>query len=74
MADYLVFRKTGEREDGAPILEGPIGPIVRGKKADDPESAVLEVGAAGEDVIVFRYDTSVELAPDGPPPLKRTRG
>lgn len=76
MADFIVFRKTGEREDGAPILEGPIGPIVRNVKADDHERAVETVTSAqiGECYVAFRYDTSADVDVEGPPKLTRSRG
>lgn len=76
MADFLVFRITGTRDDGAPVLEGPIGPIVRDKKADEHEEAIKEVVAAqiGETYLVVRYDTSADVEVSGPPKLNRTRG
>lgn len=76
MADFIVFRKTGERDDGAPELTGPIGPIVRGLKADDYERAVETVTAPqiGETYIAFRYDMSADVEVEGPPKLTRSRG
>lgn len=76
MADFIVFRITGTRDDGAPVLDGPIGPIVRNKKADDFEAAIAEVAAAqiGEQYLVVRYDMSADVQVEGPPKLNRTRG
>ena len=76
MADFIVFRKSGEAEDGTPVLTGPIGPIIRDLKADDVEGAVGRIPgvAVGDQLVVFRWDMSVELDAEGPPQLIRTRG
>lgn len=76
MADWLIFRRTGEREDGAPVLDGPLGPPIRGTKADDPEAAIAQVGnmQIGDHFVAVRYDTAVELVVEGPPRLTRLRG
>ena len=76
MADFIVFRKSGEAEDGTPSRAGPGGRIVRDLKADEVEAAVARIPgvAVGDTLVVFRWDTSVELDAEGPPQLIRTRG
>lgn len=76
MADFIVFRKTGDREDGTPELSGPVGPIVRGLKADEYEKAIEQSATAtiGDSFVALRWDTSAEVVAEGPPKLKRVRG
>ena len=76
MADFIVFQETGTRKDGTPDLTGPIGPIIRGKGADDYEAALGETPGvvAGAAYVVFRWDHSATIEAEGSPSFNRVRG